>query len=62
MYSQKPNPRSFQKDNNKAKTEPVSPASIPIEAKEKTAEQKNRLFPLAALLFLDFFSTQKKDG
>ena len=62
MYSPKPIPGSFLKDPQKTKPEsPISPV-VPIEAKEKPSKKQAGISPLAALLFFNCFSAQKKDG
>ena len=63
MYSTRKIPETFQK-----KPEKPIPASVPsstlIAAKEKTVEKpkQHQPSPLAALLLLELFSAQKKDG
>ena len=66
MYSQKPIPSPFRRTSEQP--QPVSKPSpdSPIEATEKTTDpsvpRQRGISPLAALLFLDFFSIlpQKK--
>ena len=66
MYCQKNIPEPFRNKPKKASPAPQeTPASIPIEAKEKPAKKpaaiQAALSPLAALLFLDIFSNKKGD-
>lgn len=66
MYCQKNIPEPFRNKPKKASPAPQeTPASIPIEAKEKPAQKQPTsqasLSPLAALLFLDIFSNKKGD-
>lgn len=64
MYHTKKIPEPFR---NKPKMPQPAPqeVSVPVETKEKPADVSvrkcRRSFPLAALVFLELFSTQKKD-
>ena len=65
MYYNKKIPLPFQNRTQPAK--PISTAiPVPIEAKESGSEKhsvkQKDLSPLVALLLLDIFSEQKKDG
>ena len=68
MYCQKNIPEPFR--SKQKKTFPVcqkmpAPASVSIEAKEKTIQKQTKkqgtLSPLTALLFLDIFANKKGD-
>lgn len=66
MYCTKKIPDPFRNKPGKASpVPPETPASIPIEAKEKPAKRpaaaQTTISPLAALLFLDIFSNKKGD-
>lgn len=63
MYSTRKIPEAFQKKPEKSVPASV-PSSTPIEAKEKTVKRpkQHQPSPLAALLLLELFSAQKKDG
>lgn len=66
MYFQKPIPSLFQKTYGKPQSVSDEPSVIPIKAAEKTREpsasRQHSISPLEALLFLNVFSLQKKDG